>query len=142
MTAGEKQSARGSSPHLPVYGKISFENFLLRRKVCKLLRNLGVPEHLTGYNYLVEAVMMVSQEPACLRKMTTFVYPYIGQKHRVSAASVERAMRHAVESACLRCDPDELFGFFGNTIDPDKGKPSNSEFIARVSGAVRQEVLS
>ena len=142
MTAGEKRSVCVSKPRLPIYGKIPFENFVLRRKICKVLRDLGVPEHLTGYNYLVEAVMMASQEPVCLRKMTTFVYPYIGQKHLISAAAVERAMRHAVETACLRCDPDALFSFFGNTIDPNKGKPSNSEFIARVAGAVRQEVLS
>ena len=118
------------------------EDFFLRRRVSKILRDLGVPEHLSGYSYLLEAVMMTIRDRTCLRKMTTSVYPHIGQKHQVSTASVERAMRHAVETGCIRCDPDVLFGYFGNTIDPDKGKPTNSEFIARVADAVYQEVLS
>ena len=118
------------------------EDFFLRRRVSKILRDLGVPEHLSGYSYLLEAVMMTIRDRTCLRKMTTSVYPRIGQKHQVSAASVERAMRHAVETGCIRCDPDVLFGYFGNTIDPNKGKPTNSEFIARVANAVYQEVLS
>ena len=116
------------------------EELFLRRRVSRILRELGVPEHLTGYRYLVEAVMMAVRDRTNLRKMTTFVYPRIGEKHRVSAASVERAMRHAVESGCVRCDPDMLAAYFGNSIDPDKGKPANSEFIARVAGAVCQEV--
>ena len=118
------------------------EDFFLRCRVSKILRDLGVPEHLSGYGYLLEAVMMTIRDRTCLRKMTTSVYPRIGQKYQVSAASVERAMRHAVETGCLRCDPDVLFGYFGNTIDPGKGKPTNSEFIARVANAVYQEVLS
>ena len=140
MTAAGNQGSNFEKTILPE-GRLEWgEDAFLRRKVRKILRNLGVPEHLSGYHYLVEAAIMTIGNQSCLRKVTTLIYPRIGQKYQISGAAVERAMRYAVESGCMRCDPDVLVAYFGNTIDPVKGKPSNSEFIARVAGAVCQEV--
>ena len=115
---------------------------MVRGKTGKVLRQLGIPEHLMGYTYLMDGVVLAVRDPSIVRKMTTALYPAIAAKYGITPAASERAMRYAMERAWLRCDPDVLNSFFGNTISPDKGKPSNSEFIARVSDAVRQEVIS
>ena len=109
---------------------------------CAVLRELGVPAHLRGHAYLAEAVMLAVVQPDCLHHMTGKLYPAVAQKYRTTPACAERAMRHAVETAWLRGDSDVLTAYFGNSIDPGKGKPANSEFIARVSGAVSQGVAA
>ena len=114
----------------------------IRNRIGKALRELGVPEHLNGYGHLVDAVELAVRDPSLIRKMTTVLYPTVAEKGSATSQSTERAIRHAIERAWLRCDPDAQLSYFGNTIDPEKGKPTNSEFIARVSNAVRQEVLS
>lgn len=53
---------------------------------------------------------------------------------------MERAIRHAIEVAWDRGDLDTLQRFFGNTVSNTKGKPTNSEFIARIANVVRQRM--
>lgn len=111
----------------------------LNIRICRVLRLLGVPEHLSGHLYLQEAVELVMREPSYLRHVTTALYPDVARKYQSSPGRVERCIRHAIETAWSRCDLDTLSEYFGNTISPVRGKPVNSEFIARVASAVRQE---
>ena len=53
---------------------------------------------------------------------------------------MERAIRHAIEVAWDRGDLDTLQRFFGYTVSNTKGKPTNSEFIARIANVVRQQM--
>lgn len=105
-------------------------------KTRRILRELGVPEHLSGYGYLVDAVLLTIREPDYLRHVTGRLYPDVAKKHGSTGKRVERAMRHAIETAWCRCALDDIARYFGNTICPSRGKPVNSEFIARVSSAV------
>lgn len=107
-------------------------------RIRNCLRELGVPEHLIGYNYLLSAVELVARDPTLLRRMMSGLYPAVASIHDSTPQRTERAIRHAIETACVRCDPNVLTAYFGNTISPDKGKPVNSEFIARICNAVRQ----
>jgi two-component system response regulator (stage 0 sporulation protein A) len=50
---------------------------------------------------------------------------------------VERAIRHAIEVAWSRGQVDTINKLFGYTIHNDKGKPTNSEFIAMVADKLR-----
>ena len=108
--------------------------------VRKALLELGVPEHLIGYPYLVDAVSMVVQDTSLLRKVTKGLYPMVGTKNGVTPSRTERAIRHAIEVSTDRVDMDIAKEYFGNTISPSKGKPTNSEFIARVANIVRQRM--
>lgn len=102
----------------------------------RILRELGVPEQLSGHQYLVEAVLLCIKEPDYLRHITAGLYPTVARRCQASAQQVERAMRHAIETAWLRCDLKIADRYFGNTIDPRRCKPVNSHFIARVASAV------
>lgn len=109
----------------------------LRLQICRVLRELGVPEHLIGYEFLVDAVALTVDRPDYLRHVTGALYPTVAKKHDCTDKQVERAMRHAIETAWNRCALDDIARYFGNTISPSRGKPVNSEFIARVANAVR-----
>ena len=46
-------------------------------------------------------------------------------------------MRHLVEVTWTRGDMDVLMRYFGSTVSPEKGKPTNGEFIARITNIVK-----
>lgn len=135
--AAAERSARQVLEALQKKGRRAEKNGSVQAQVRRVLRELGVPEHLTGHAYLLEAVTLVLQEPAYLRRVTAGLYPAVAKRFASTPARVERSMRHAIETAWSRCALDTLDRYFGNTVSPTRGKPVNSEFIARVSSAVR-----
>lgn len=113
----------------------------VRTRSCGILRQLGVPAHLAGYLYLAEAVVTAVCSGSEQRS-TVQLYRAVARRYRTTPAAVERAIRHAIETGCCRCDADTFFYYFGNTVCPERGKPTNSELIARVADLVRQGVVS
>lgn len=101
--------------------------------IINTLLNLGVPAYIKGYRYLVTALSLVIENPDIKEAITKELYPQIAKMHNTTGSRVERAIRHAVECAWDRGDLDVLNRYFGNTISPIKGKPTNSEFIAQVA---------
>ena len=50
---------------------------------------------------------------------------------------MERAIRHAIEVAWNRGKLETINSLFGYTVQNDKGKPTNSEFIAIIADKLR-----
>lgn len=107
--------------------------------VYRILLELGVPEHIRGYNRLVAAICAAVRKPELLQAVTGELYPLAAEACNSTPPQVERTVRHAIELAWDRGDYDTLTRYFGNTVSPTKGRPTNSEFIARISNIVRRE---
>ena len=105
-----------------------------------LLDELGVPHHLLGRDYIVTAISLILEDPENLHQITYMLYPAIADKYNSTATRVERAIRHAVESAWLRGNYGILKELFGNTVDRDKGKPTNCQFLAACTKIVSRRV--
>lgn len=112
----------------------------LERRIFGVLKDLGVPAHLDGYNYLRSAITMAVEDKTIMESITGRLYPEIAKRYDTTPSRVERAIRHAIEVAWDRCDIDVLKQCFGNTISPSRGKPTNSEFISCVANQLRMEV--
>lgn len=108
--------------------------------VQELLLELGAPDHLIGHPYMIEAILMVLADRKCIDNITFMMYPTLAAKFDTTAARVERAMRHLIDVAWTRGDVDVLSRYFGNIVSPDKGKPTNGEFIARCANIVRMRI--
>ena len=108
--------------------------------VRKLLLEMGTPDHLVGHPYVVEAVLMAVENRRYINNITFGLYPQIAAKFDTTASRVERGIRHLIEVTWTRGDMDVLCRFFGNSIDPNRGKPTNGEFIARLTNIVRQQM--
>ena len=54
-------------------------------------------------------------------------------KFKTSASRAERAIRHAIERAVLNAPLEEWSKVFVNAVSAEKGKLTNSEFIAGVA---------
>ena len=112
------------------------------RQLSEVLQSIGVPSHIKGYRYIKEAVSIVLdwyQNEKYDYSMTKELYPEIARACHSTSSRVERAIRHAVESAFDR-GLDELEDVFKGNYSPERGKPTNAEFIARLAEYVRFNV--
>ncbi|MDD4587287.1 MAG: sporulation transcription factor Spo0A [Heliobacteriaceae bacterium] len=105
--------------------------------VTNIIHQMGVPAHIKGYQYLRDAIIMVINEVSLLGAVTKELYPMIAQKYLTTPSRVERAIRHAIELAWDRGNVEMMSKFFGYTINLERGKPTNSEFIAMVADKLR-----
>ena len=122
----------------PTYQAVD-ENFL-RKEITKMLRTLGMPSHVLGYEYVREAIFIALGNKDILRSITKELYPAVAQAFNTTPSRVERAIRHAVELAWDRGDLGTLQKFFGFTVSSKKGKPTNSEFISALADHLRLEL--
>ncbi len=109
----------------------------LEAQVTRIIHRIGVPAHIKGYQYLRTAILMATDDPDIINYVTKMLYPTVAKQYKTTSSRVERAIRHAIEVAWDRGDVDVLNEYFGYTIQNNRGKPTNSEFIAMISDRLR-----
>jgi two-component system response regulator (stage 0 sporulation protein A) len=112
----------------------------LEKDVTDIIHEIGVPAHIKGYHYLRDSIIMSVERPEIINAVTKQLYPAVAKKYDTTSSRVERAIRHAIEVAWDRGDIDVLNSYFGYTIHNDRGKPTNSEFIAMISDRLRLQI--
>lgn len=111
----------------------------LQISITKMLHELGMPSHIKGYQYIREGINMMYNNPDIIGGITKELYPDIASKYDTTVSRVERAIRHAIEVSWNRGDLDYMEELFGHSVDIDKAKPTNSEFIVTVADKLRLE---
>ena len=111
----------------------------LQISVTKILHELGVPSHIKGNQYIREGILLLYNNPEMIGGITKELYPEIADKFNTTVSRVERAIRHAIEVSWNRGDWDLMEEIFGHSVDIDKAKPTNSEFIVTVADKLRLE---
>ncbi len=109
--------------------------------VTEIIHQIGVPAHIKGYKYLREAIIMAVNDNEAINSVTKLLYPTIAKNNKTTPSRVERAIRHAIEVAWDRGDVDVLNSFFGYTIQNNRGKPTNSEFIAMIADKIKISIV-
>ncbi len=109
----------------------------IETQVTKVIHQIGVPAHIKGYQYLRTAIMLTIEDSDIINSVTKILYPSVAKKYSTTSSRVERAIRHAIEVAWDRGDVDTLNSYFGYTIQNERGKPTNSEFIAMIADNLR-----
>lgn len=110
--------------------------------VTDIIHQIGVPAHIKGYHYLREAIILSVKNSDMINSVTKLLYPTVAKIHSTTSSRVERAIRHAIEVAWDRGDLDVLNAYFGYTVQNNRGKPTNSEFIAMISDKLRLTLKS
>ena len=109
----------------------------IETQVTKVIHQIGVPAHIKGYQYLRTAILMTISDNDIINSVTKILYPSVAKKYSTTTSRVERAIRLAIEVAWDRGDVDTLNSYFGYTIQNNRGKPTNSEFIAMIADNMR-----
>ncbi len=111
----------------------------LQISITRTLHELGVPSHIKGYQYIREGITLVYKKPDMIGGITKELYPEIAKTYDSTTSRVERAIRHAIEVSWNRGNWDLMEEIFGHSVDIDKAKPTNSEFIVTVADKLRLE---
>lgn len=116
---------------------IDFYHNNLNISITKILHSLGIPSHIKGYQYIRDGIGIIFERPETIGGITKELYPELAQKYDTTVSRVERAIRHAIEVSWNRGDWDLMEEIFGHSVDIDKAKPTNSEFIVTIADKLR-----
>ena len=108
--------------------------------VTRVIREMGVPPHIKGYQFLRDAIVLVVNDMEAVSSITKLLYPTIAKRNKTTGPRVERAIRHAIEVAWERGNIASFERIFGYSMVTTMNRPSNSEFIAAVSDMLRMEM--
>lgn len=106
-------------------------------KTATILKELGMPVSLLGYAYTRYAIKLVYDNPTLVSAITKELYPNIAREFNTTPTRVERAIRHAVETAWYRGNAEFQQKLFGYSISVDRGKPTNSELITTIADYIK-----
>lgn len=118
---------------------IDFGHSNLQISITKILHELGIPSHIKGYQYIREGISIIYTKPSKIGGITKEIYPEIAEKYNTTDSRVERAIRHAIEISWNRGNWDLMEEIFGHSVDIDKAKPTNSEFIVTIADKLKLE---
>ncbi len=109
----------------------------IQSSISKILHELGIPSHIKGYQYIREGINILFDRPETVGGITKELYPELASKYDTTVSRVERAIRHAIEVSWNRGSWDLMEEIFGHSVDVDKAKPTNSEFIVTIADKLR-----
>ena len=141
-TREEKNLAISEIKNIMEYPAETEKNKNIEEMIDSIFMEIGMPCHLIGYNYTVYAIKIAIENPDIINNITFVLYPTVASKYDTTSSRVERGISRAIESAWNRADIDVIEKYFGNTISMAKGKPTNSEFIARMANIVKRGIAN
>ena len=109
----------------------------IKSSITKTLHDLGIPSHIKGYQYIRDGVEIIFDRPDVIGGITKELYPELATKFDTTVSRVERAIRHEIEVSWNRGDWDLMEELFGHSVDIDKAKPTNSEFMVTIADKLR-----
>lgn len=113
----------------------------LEISITRMLHELGMPSHIKGYQYIRDGIVMIYNNPDIIGGITKELYPDVATRYNTTVSRVERAIRHAIEVSWNRGNWDLMEEIFGHSVDIDKAKPTNSEFIVTIADKLRLEFM-
>lgn len=120
---------------------LDFKRNNLQLSITKILHELGIPSHIKGYQYIREGITIIFNHPETIGGITKELYPELATHFETTVSRVERAIRHAIEVSWNRGNWDLMEEIFGHSVDIDRAKPTNSEFIVTIADKLRLDSL-
>ena len=121
-------SARPKPPQLP----LPKSQIPTQWEISSLLSSLGVPARLSGFHYLVDAILYLLRQPIETRCMTMEVYPTVARRYSTSPLAVERAIRTAINQSWQEQNIPLYCALSGRNPAPHEPRPTTCEFVANV----------
>ncbi len=104
-----------------------------RKYVEKVLLKMGVPAKIKGFQYIVDAVILLDKDEWQEPKYTALYYS-IGEMNQSTASRIERAIRHAFKIARSGRGNDEAVEHYIGFTHCE-----NSSSLASLHRVIRQE---
>ncbi|MBE5787920.1 MAG: hypothetical protein E7324_10365 [Clostridiales bacterium] len=132
-TEEELKAAVRKLIHIPLPGLAAHTEMQRMEIAGELLAQLDVPGQLKGWRYIQYAAACCACSGFLMQDWGRRVYPLVANRFGTSSGAVERAIRTAVENTWLTGNLQGIQQLFGFSVDADRGKPTNAEFIAMLA---------
>lgn len=132
----EQAVRKENPPDVPEKSKATIE-----WRVGNLLKEIGMPMNILGYQYMKKALILIYENEAMLHNITKELYPTIANEFGTKPSRAERALRHSIEATFDRGNLEMLQQIFGHYHSRGKEKATNSEFISTLVETLKQEEL-
>ena len=109
------------------------EYLKLEEYVSTFCIEAGISPHLSGYHYIVCAILLVVKDTYKYRQLTKTVYPEVAKKFNVGAGVVERTIRHDLEVAQRSGKIEKINELVKVNVVGKNEKLSNGQFILLVA---------
>lgn len=103
--------------------------------VTNLLLSMGFKSSHDGYQYLREAILIMSKNPD--QPLTKELYPQVAELFQRGSGNVERSCRSAIEYALKHGDKQIWRMYFAPDAAGEISKPTNGAFITRMVEVLR-----
>ena len=113
-----------------MYEGSSAENKKLQLEITRLLHGLGMPSHIKGYRYIREGIRLVYKNEVTYKASN--LYTRVADIFGTTSSRVEKSIRYAIEISWNRANWDLMEEIFGYSVDVNKSKPTNSEYIMTI----------
>lgn len=110
---------------------------MMVEEVSVLLKQLGLSANLNGFERARYAIILVYEKPDLAHHMTTQVYPLLAHHYKTNDKNIERSIRSAIEAGWTKADIRLVHHLFEYTIDQNKDRPTNAQFIAILADHLR-----
>lgn len=101
--------------------------------IFNILREIGVPQRLKGYDYIADAILCMIAFPD---KKITDIYAELAVKYDTTPPVVERAIRYCVERTFDNIRSESIERIFTD-LDCNRSEPANNEFLASIANYLR-----
>ena len=115
---------------------VTIKDNYLERKIIEILTKLGMPSNINGHRYLKEALRLSVINSNYYIHPFIELYPKLSKKFNVKNYMIEKSIRDAISITWDRGNYDFQEELFGYTINREKGKPTNSEFLALIANYI------
>ena len=114
---------------------------ILFKETTALMRRLGIPPNIDGYEYIREAIILLVNRTSSKVSIMRSIYAPLSEKHNRKINTVERTIRHAKQKAWEFGDKELLDEMFRYVHDMNKGFPANSLFLSQCAEYVRLKIV-
>ena len=105
----------------------------ITQRIIAELNHVGINPKSKGYQYLIKAILVMMKEP--VQNISAVVAIYFNK----TEISVERAMQNAINRAWATANIEDLEKYYTAKINPEKGKPTLTEFICYYATKLKNE---
>ena len=106
---------------------VSGETELIEMNATSLLKKLGVPIHVKGFEYWKKAIILYKKTTG--KRSLEKIYNDVADDCDTTPSKVERAMRYSIEYAFKKCNPKDIEATFGSKVYMERNKITNKEFL-------------
>ncbi|MBE5779046.1 MAG: hypothetical protein E7331_06925 [Clostridiales bacterium] len=101
------------------------------RMVCGFLEQLGMEPFCKGWNYARWCLERCVPSPMGEKLSMQTLYDECARCFSTTGAAVERCLRTAVENVFTMGNLSGTERFYGGSVDPERGKPTNRAFLVQ-----------